>query len=219
MSKWARTAAIWLSGSFILVFGTGYMSGQFLQQWDSQRGFEAEAARIAGELAIRPGLAVGDVHAGAGKWTVDLAERVGPKGHVFSSSGPNPPHELLQTIAASGLDNIVINNRTVGADQQELPTGCCDAILLRLVYGYMRARQPDLASSMFTSAKPGARVAVIDYDAGSPGFQGGGRGIDRKIVIQDFTKAGFELADVCETWPNNGYCVVFRRPAAPTPTQ
>jgi predicted methyltransferase len=218
MLQLSRSAAVWLSGSFVLIFGVGLLSGQLLQQWDSRRGFDQEAARIASELAIQPGMAVGDVHAGLGRWTVDLAERVGPSGHVFSTSGPNPPHELLQTIAASGVDNVSVINRTGASSQQELPAACCDAILLRLVYSYMRERQPDLAETLFTNAKPGARIAVINFEAGSPGFQGGGRGIARSVVIDDFTSAGFEMLHVCDSWPNNAFCIVFRRPGAPVTT-
>lgn len=208
-----RAALAWLTGAFVVIFVAGLLAGEMLQRYDAQLGFEREADLIVRALDVRPGMTLGDVRAGAGRWTVYLARRVGPTGGVFATPGPNPSHELLQTIADSGLDNISVIGRVEGDDRTRLPAGCCDGVLLRLVYRRLRLDRPGIARGLWADVRPGGRVVVIEFDAGAPGFQGGGRGIARDAVVSDFTAAGFELVRVSEDWPNGAYCVIFRRPA------
>lgn len=209
-----RSAFAWLTGAFVVIFAAGLVSGELLQQYDAQLGFEREAALIADELGVRPGMTVGDVRAGTGRWTVYLARRVGAAGQVYATPGPNPEHELLSTIAEAGVDNVSVINRVAGANQTRLPVECCDAVLLRLVYHRLRDERPGIARGLFTDVQPGGRLAVIDFDAGTPAFQGGGHGIAREVVAEDFTRAGFEQIKLSDDWPNGAYCIVFRRPVA-----
>ncbi len=55
---------------------------------------------------------------------------------------------------------------------------------------------------------------MIDFERGAPGFQGGGSGISRDVVVTEFEAAGFELVSAAEVWPRGAYCVVFSRPVA-----
>ncbi len=215
MRRLLRSAMAWLTGAFVVVFGAGLVAGQLLQQYDARIGFDREADLIAAALVIGPGMTVGDIRAGAGRWSVDMARRVGASGLVYATAGPNPAHELLQTIADAGLDNISVITSTPGPERTRLPTGCCDAVLLRLVYHNLRNDRQGIARALLTNLKPGGRLAVIDFDRGAPGFQGGGNGVARDVVIKEFSDAGYELASSTEVWPRGAYCVVFRRPAGP----
>ncbi len=47
-----------------------------------------DAGRLADALAIRPGMTVGEVGAGAGGWTVEMATRVGPRTRSATRSVP-----------------------------------------------------------------------------------------------------------------------------------
>jgi predicted methyltransferase len=190
------------------IFASGLLAGVLLERYDEQRGFRAEAERIAQALRLRPGINVGDIRAGSGKWTVDVARRVGPAGQVYATAGPNPAHELLRTVAGSGLDNISVITRTPGA-RPRLPLQCCEAVLVRAVYHDFADRSA-LLRSLRQNLKPGGLLAIIDFDEGTP-EHAGGHGIARRQVIGEAVAAGFEVEQLVVDWPGNAYCVVLRQ--------
>lgn len=192
-----------------VIFGTGLLAGWRLERYDADRGFQAEAERIAAVLRLGPGINVGDIRAGTGRWTVDMARRVGPSGQVYATAGPNPTHELLQTVAAGGVDNVSVITRTPGASPR-LPLGCCEAILVRAVYHDFADRHT-LLTSLGQNLKPGGTLAIIDFDEGTP-EHAGGHGIARHTVLSEVMGAGFELRETYVHWSGNAYCLVFRRP-------
>jgi len=194
----------------LAIFAAGLVGGWLLQRYDSGRGFVAEANRIAQVLELSPDKNVGDIRAGTGRWTVDMARRVGPSGQVYATVGPNPAHELLQTVAAAGVDNVSVITRTPGASPR-LPIGCCEAVLVRAVYHEFADRRALLAS-LRKNLKPGGRVALIDFDEGTP-EHASGHGIARGTVVAEVAAAGFELSKVDPHWSGNAYCVLFRQPA------
>ena len=137
-----------------------------LQTYDDSIGFAEEADRIAEVLELEPGMWVGDVRAGTGKWSVDMARRIGD-GMVYATVGPDPPSVIYQTVADSGLDNVTVIVRTPG-DAPRLPIECCDATLLRFVYRHFENREGRIAPSLWRTSKPSGLLAIIDWQAGSP---------------------------------------------------
>jgi predicted methyltransferase len=190
---------------------SGLMAGWLLSQYNATLGFDSEATRIAEVLRVTPGMNVGDIRAGSGIWTVDLARRVRPSGQVYATVGPNPAHEVYQTIAEAGADNVTVITRTPG-NLPRLPINCCEAILVRAVFHDFRDRR-QLAQSLFLNTRPAGRVAVIDFDEGTP-EHGSGHGIDIATTVAEMTGAGFRVEQRIEDWAGNAYCVVFVRPTA-----
>ena len=191
------------------IFVAGVLSGWALKRYDEDRGFLDEAERIATVLRLQPGLNVGDIRAGSGRWSVAMARRVGPEGQVYATVGPNPAHELLQTVAQAAVDNVSVITRTPG-NAPRLPIGCCEAVLVRAVYHEFADRQT-LLSSLRKNLKPGGLLAIIDFDDGTP-EHAAGHGIAHGIVLRELTEAGFEIADDISDWSGNAYCLVFRQP-------
>ena len=121
-------------------------------------------------------------------------------------------------MAADGIENVL----TVLGDQQQtgLPRGCCDRVLLRLVYHHFAEPQA-MQRSLWAALRPGGLIAVIDVPpkkgwpvvAGAP--DRGGHGIEVAELVADMRRAGFEVVAQHDDWPaeTDSYCVVFRRPA------
>lgn len=204
-------AILIVSAALAAVFTAGLGAGWLLERFDAGVGFQREADRIATVLELTPGKSVGDIRAGTGRWTVDIARRVGPVGQAFATAGPDPAHVLMKTVAASGLDNITVITRTPG-DSPRLPLACCEAVLLRLVYSDLQRERPGFLQNLRRVTKPGGLVAVIDFHPDAP--TGPPRGtLPRRAVIAEFTAAGFTLVQDHERWFGNTYCEVFRRDA------
>ena len=196
----------------LAIFGAGLLSGWVLQRYDRDRGFLAEADRIASVLRLRPGINVGDIRAGSGRWSVDMARRVGPSGQVYATVGPNPAHELLQTVAEAAVDNVSVITKTPG-NAPRLPLGCCEAVLVRAVY-HEFADRATLLNSLRRNLKPGGLLAIIDFDEGTP-EHAAGHGIARGIVMAEVSGSGFERAETIASWSGNAYCLLFRQPESP----
>lgn len=207
MTRNARWA-LWVGTALAVILGMGLLSGYFLQMFDENIGFHREAARIAEVLELRPGMNVADVRAGTGKWTADLAKRVGPDGQVYATVGPDPPHVIYETIARAGVDNVTVVVRTPG-EQSRLPPDCCQAVLVRAVY-HEFADRLRILSDVGNSLQPGGRLAIIDFDEGTP-EQLSGHGIARETVVEEVKSLGFRLERVIPDWEGNAYCLMFRK--------
>ena len=182
-------------------------------------GVPEERDRIVASLALTPGMTAADVGAGDGRFSVVLARSVGPGGRVYATEVDRSEIDKITTLASEeGLRNL----QTVVGGQTDtgLPAGCCDAILLRLVYHHFTDTAA-MRRSLWNSLKAGGRIAVIDVppQKGWRHLEGvpdrGGHGIEIAELIAEMTRSGFEVVARDEDWPAEGdaYLVVFRRPA------
>lgn len=179
--------------------------------------YAQESARLAELLRWHAGSVVAEIGAGAGEMTLDAATRVGPAGHVYSNELDTDKLAHLKNLAAEEKNR----NITVLEGSQSgtnLPPECCDSIYMRRVYHHFTEPQ-EMDASLFQSLKPGGMLAVIDFPprAGLPPVEGvpgnrGGHGIPKEILIQELTAAGFQLVSEPADWPNENYCVIFRKP-------
>ena len=128
---------------------------------EQSRDKAGEAERVMNLLGIGPGFAVADIGAGSGYYTVRLARRVGPPGHVFAEDVvPEYLERLGRRVASEGLAGSVTMVRGDPHDPQ-LPPGSVDLALL--VHMYHEVAQPyGLLWNLRPVLRPGARVAVID---------------------------------------------------------
>jgi SAM-dependent methyltransferase len=120
-----------------------------------------EAERVMNLLGVKPGLTVADIGAGSGYYTVRLARRVGPTGHVYAEDVvPEYLERLTQRVKREGLAGNVTVVRGDPHDPR-LPPVLLDLALL--VHMYHEVQQPyGLLWNLRPALRPGARVAVID---------------------------------------------------------
>jgi ubiquinone/menaquinone biosynthesis C-methylase UbiE len=128
---------------------------------EQSRDQAGEAARVMNLLGVRSGLAVADIGAGSGYYTVRLARRVGPQGHIYAEDiVPVFLTRLAQRVAKEGLAGSVTVVRGEPHDPR-LPAASVDLALL--VHMYHEVAQPyGLLWNLRPALRPGGRVAVID---------------------------------------------------------
>lgn len=179
-------------------------------------GFRAdgeEFPRIKEVLALKAGLIVADVGAGAGELTRAFAKEVGANGRVFSTEiDRDRLRRLHDAIVAAKLENVTVIEARSG--ETGLPPDCCDAIVLRRVYHHL-TEPKDMNASLLRSLRPGGVLAVIDFPP--PPLMGRGEfGVPPDQVVAEVTSRGFELLRVISDWPGRGplssYCALFRKP-------
>ena len=168
----------------------------------------------------KAGQVIADVGAGEGEIGFAAAAAVGETGKVYLTELDEEKVAALQKGASRRkLKNVLI----VAAAEKKtrLPDSCCDAIILRRVYHHFTAPS-EMDASLLHSLRPGGLLAVIEFPPrrsltasdpvnGVPSNRGG-HGIPKKILVEELTGAGFKLDKVFDDWPDDGYCVLFRKP-------
>jgi len=160
---------------------------------------------------------VADVGAGDGLWSVELARAVGETGHVWATEiATEDVEEIEQRIAEESLVNITPILGSIS--DTGLPTACCDAVLLRLVYHHF-VEPESMLTSLLESLREGGRLAVIEVrpENSWPELDNvpdrGGHGIEPGALERELSAAGFQLVELVEPWDGDNlrYCSVFRR--------
>src|SRR5207245_4923911 len=133
---------------------------------EQSRDRASEAERVIRLLGVKPGLDVADIGAGSGYYTVRLARRIGPQGHVFAEDVvPDYLDRLARRVAGEGLAGSVTLVRGEPHDPRLLP-GSLDLALL--VHMYHEVAQPyGLLWNLRPALPPAARVAVIHAPQGT----------------------------------------------------
>jgi tRNA A58 N-methylase Trm61 len=183
----------------------------------AQDEFAVDAARLARALELAAGQTVGDIGAGSGELTVELARMVGRTGRLYATELESDKLRAIRRAA----DKAELKNVTVveaHATRTNLQDRCCDALVMRLVYHHIK--NPSLMNqSLYGSLKPGGRLAIIDFppdgeESTDPSRRadGGHHGVTSRTAIRELRQAGFELVTVDEGSGSRRYMVVMRRP-------
>ena len=185
-----------------------------------RRQAEKDVPQLAEVLQLKPGMTVADVGSGGGAFTVVFGKWLGA-GRVYATDVTERALRLTREYAKTeALTNVTVIEGA--ADRTNLPTDCCDAIFMRDVYHHI-TDVPAFNKSLFTSLKPGGRLAIIDFPPmpNSKVFPGvpanrGGHGIRPNLIEEELTAAGFTHVSTTENWPRDEktrlFLVLFQKP-------
>ncbi|HXC47048.1 MAG TPA: methyltransferase domain-containing protein [Candidatus Sulfotelmatobacter sp.] len=181
---------------------------------------EGEIQRLATVMNWKAGQVIADVGAGEGEIGFAAASAVGETGKVYLTELDVEKVAALQKDASRRhLKNVVI--LAAAEKETKLPDNCCDAIILRRVYHHFTAPK-EMDASLLRSLRSGGLLAVIEFAPrksltasdpvkGVPSNRGG-HGIPKRILVEELTAAGFKPDKTFDDWPDDGYCVMFRKP-------
>jgi predicted methyltransferase len=150
-------------------------------------------ADIVAALGLRAGMAVADVGAGTGLFTLSFAAAVGPSGAVYAVDvTPGFLAHIRAKVEAAGVTNVRLvqsSDRDVG-----LAPGSVDLIFMSDVYHHFEYPQHMLAS-LRAALRPGGRVWLIDFrrEADSDEWLRRHVRAGKATVLQELATAGFEL--------------------------
>ena len=179
-----------------------------------RREAESEAPQLAELLGIGPGVTVADIGTGGGAMAMVLGRLVG-SGRVYATDVTQQSLTTAREYAKKeGLTNITVIEG--GAASTNLPNECCEALFLRNVYHHI-TEPAAFNKSLYATAKPGGRLAIIDAPPGNGSelpsgvpANRGGHGVLATVVIDELTAAGFVHVRTIQGWPPGGkYPTVF----------
>lgn len=186
------------------------VAGIVSDQWASEDSREraGEAAKVMDLLAIRPGMAVADIGAGAGYYVGRLSRRVGPEGRVFAQDIERKYLDRLRgRVARERLSNVSL---VLGEPHDpRLPPRSVDVALL--VHMYHEIAQPfGLLANLAPAMRPGGRVAILDVDGPIRAH-----GTPRALLVCELAAVGYREAAWHWIEGRSVYLAVFEPPAEP----
>ena len=159
-------------------------------------------------LGIADGARVADLGAGGGWFTVRLARRVGPNGHVYAEDiQPQMIESIQRRVGREGLTNVTL---VLGTPRDPKLPAALDAVLI--VGTYPEMTDPvTLLAHVAESLRPNGRVGIVDFtlDGGGPGPPLEER-VEPDVVIADAARAGLRLL-AHERFLTYQYLLVFGR--------
>lgn len=157
-------------------------------------------------LALAPDALAADIGAGTGYFAVRLAHFL-PQGRVYAVDiEPDMVKYLAERAQRAGLDNL---SAVAGApDDARLPRKV-DLVLMVDTYHHIERRE-HYFRKLAGSLKPGARIAIIDFNARSAIGPPPGARIAAERVAAEMASAGYRLAGRHDFLPNQ-YFLVFQR--------
>lgn len=170
-----------------------------------RRQAEFEAPQLAEVLGLEPGMTVADIGTGGGAMAMVLGRLVG-SGRVYATDITQRSLTITREYAKKeGLTNITVIEG--GAASTNLPSDCCESLFVRNVYHHV-TESAAFNKSLYATAKPGARLAIIDTSpgkgseppAGVPANRGG-HGVPATVVIGELAAAGFVHVRTIRGWP------------------
>jgi SAM-dependent methyltransferase len=188
--------------------------GKYEQTFEGEsREVFAHRARIAALLQLQTGMAVADVGAGTGLYTLMFAPKVGPSGRVYGVDiAPQFVEHMTRAAAGRQLPQVVA--RLCSERSVELPSASVDLVFVCDTYHHFEYPQATLAS-IHDALRPGGELVILDFIR-EPGtsrewildhVRAG-----EAVVTQEVTAAGFTLVRREETpFLRENYVLRFRR--------
>lgn len=153
--------------------------------------FRQPPGKVLAAAGVRPGMTVGEVGAGRGRYTVHLSAKVGPTGKVFAEDiDSGSLDHLRDRIARTGIANVEIILGEV-ADPR-FPRASLDMVFMILTYHHLD-RPVALLKSLIPSLKSGATIVVVDPDPEKDHREDDSEYTSRAKIEREAGEAGFEI--------------------------
>jgi SAM-dependent methyltransferase len=148
--------------------------------------------KVMDAIGVKPGMVIGEVGAGRGRYTVHLARRVGTTGRIYANDiNETDLNYLRDRCRQDGIKNVEI---IVGKVEDPLfPKDTLDMAFMILTYHHL-SRPVALLKNIIPCLKPGATVVIVDPDPdknrGSPAQES----TSPEKMRREAAEAGFEIA-------------------------
>jgi SAM-dependent methyltransferase len=151
--------------------------------------------QIMDAVHVAEGSTVADIGAGAGWFTIRLAQRVGPNGIVYAQDVQSLMLDAIKRrVQREGLQNV--QTRQAHDNDPNLPAKALDAILMVDAYQEVENRVVYLRN-LSKALKPNGRIGIVNWKPGrgGPGPEPNER-VERSVVEADAKAAGLRVLAV-----------------------
>lgn len=171
-----------------------------------------EREKIVAALGLTPGMAMADVGAGTGLFTLHFAQAVGENGKVYAVEIAK---NFIDHIKGRAARASATNVKTILCTEKsvELPEASIDLAFICDVYHHFEFPAASLAT-LHQAIKPGGQLVLIDFKripGESSDFILGHVRAGQEVFEAEVIAAGFEKVDEVKDLLEENYFVKFRR--------
>jgi len=132
-----------------------------IEEWEKKINEERQPPeKVMDAIGVKPGMTIGEVGAGRGRYTVHLARRVGNEGKILANDiDENALSYLRERCRRNNIQNIETILGKV--DDPLFPEQSLDMVIMVWVYHMLEQPVP-LLKNLRSSLKPGATVVILD---------------------------------------------------------
>jgi len=162
-------------------------------------------------IGIKPGMVIGEVGAGRGRYTVQMAARLDTTGMIYANDIDSV---ALQFLEKRCVEHGFANVKTILSDvtDSKLPDSALDMVIMVNVV-HCLAKPVELLENIGNSLKPDAPIVIVEGDLDKDTTNKCGW-YSRSKMIKIFQDAGYDLAREENFLPlDNIY--FFKKPAQP----
>jgi ubiquinone/menaquinone biosynthesis C-methylase UbiE len=161
-------------------------------EWSTNRRQPPD--KVMAAVGVKPGMVIGEVGAGHGRYTVLLSAKVGETGKIYAEDiDRSSLDHLRKRCAKAGLSNVEIIAGEV-ADPL-FPKASLDMVFMVLTYHHL-SEPVALLKNLIPSLKPGATVVVIDPDPEKEKGNPPSEYTPKEKIEREAGEAGFELVRI-----------------------
>ena len=174
-----------------------------------ERAREEHPDEALAALDLKPGMAVGDVGAGTGYYSIRIAKRILPGGIVYAD---DIQAEMLQRLREHAAAQRVSNIQTILGTESDpmLPQGKLDLVVLVDVY-HEFSRPQRMLQGIRMGLKPGGRLVLFEYRKEDPAIPiRPEHKMSLAEVKAEVTPEGYRFEKVVETLPWQ-HIIFFRK--------
>jgi ubiquinone/menaquinone biosynthesis C-methylase UbiE len=160
--------------------------------------------RVLGAIGLEPGKVVGEIGAGRGRYTVQIAVRVGPSGKVYANDiDAGALRYLMQRCTKWGISNV----ETVLGEETDprFPEGELDLIFMISTYHHI-SQPTKLMRNALPALKPEGRLAIVEW---VPRSDSSSESTAPEDLIRQMNEAGYMLERI-ETFLKTNNIYIFR---------
>ncbi len=150
--------------------------------------------KVLGAVGVQPGMVIGEVGAGRGRYTVHLAQGTGPEGRVYANDiDAGSLAYLRERCQRDGVGNVVTILGKM--DDPLFPPAGLDLVFMVNTWHHL-ARPVVLLRNLVPALKPGATVAIVEHDPDKSGAAFRLESTSRETMQGQAAEAGFEIVRV-----------------------
>ncbi len=166
----------------------------FTEPRDERRNRIQPPEKIMDTIGLKPGMAIGDIGAGRGRFAVWFADRVGESGKVFANDiNSNSLEYLKKRCDRHGFKNV----KTVPGkvDDPCLPKSQLDIAFMIGTYHHLE-KPVELMRNVIPALKPDGILVIVEYDPEKPGVDFGNSSTPREKLVRQLNRAGYEIIKI-----------------------
>ena len=175
--------------------------------WEAGQTAHQPPERVMDTIGLKPGMKIGEIGAGRGRYAVFLAGRVGEAGKVYANDIDEDDLEYLRyRCERDSIGNI---ETILGTESETLfPDSALDIVFMINTYHHIE-KPVEVLRSTIGALKPGGTLAFVEHSPEKLTTGWGGHTTPKETVVKQAGEAGFELIRI-ETFLERDNIYIFR---------